>query len=76
MWPHRAHILTPLTSQTGAPKKDQTKQKYVWAEEMQSAFNRMKALMAMEVLCSIPNHNEPFHIYADTSDYQLGSYIM
>jgi hypothetical protein len=21
MWPHQAHILTPLTSQTGAPKK-------------------------------------------------------
>ncbi len=21
MWPHRAHILTPLTSQTGAPPK-------------------------------------------------------
>ncbi len=21
MWPHRAHILTPLTSQTGAPQK-------------------------------------------------------
>jgi hypothetical protein len=26
MWPHRAHILTPLTSQTGVPKKGQTQQ--------------------------------------------------
>ncbi len=24
MWPHRAHILMPLTSHTGAPKKGQT----------------------------------------------------
>jgi hypothetical protein len=32
MWPHRAHILTPLISQTGAPKKDQTQQKYVLME--------------------------------------------
>jgi hypothetical protein len=26
MWPHRAHILNPLTSQTGAPTKGQTQQ--------------------------------------------------
>ncbi len=61
MWPHRAHILMPLTSQTGAPKKGQTQQKYVWAVEMQTAFNQMKALMAMDVLCAYPNHNKPFH---------------
>jgi hypothetical protein len=27
MWPHRAHILTPLTSQTGASKKGHPQQK-------------------------------------------------
>jgi hypothetical protein len=39
MWPHRAHVLTPLTSQTGAPKKGQPQQKYVWTKEMQAAFD-------------------------------------
>jgi hypothetical protein len=39
MWPHQAHILTPLTSQTGAPKKGQPQQKYIWTEEMQPAFD-------------------------------------
>ncbi len=76
MWPHWAHILTPLTSQTGAPKKGQPHQKYGWMEEMQAAFDQMKALMAMDVLCTYPNHNKPFHIYTDASDYQLGSCIM
>jgi hypothetical protein len=76
MWPHRAHILTPLTSQTGAPKKGQTQQKYVWTEEMQAAFDQMKVLMAMDVLCAYPNHNKPFHIYTDASDYQLSLCIM
>ncbi len=57
MWPHQAHILTPSTLQTGAPKKGQAQQKYVWTEEMQAAFDQMKALMAMDVLCAYPNHN-------------------
>jgi hypothetical protein len=76
MWPHRAQILTPLMSQTGAPKKGQPQQKYVWTEEMQAAFNQMKALMAMDVLCAYSNHNKPFHIYTGASDYQLSLCIM
>ncbi len=76
MWPHQVHILTPLTLQTGAPKKGQPQQKYVWAEEMQAAFDQMKVLMAMDVLCAYPNHNKPFHIYTNASDYQLGLCIM
>jgi hypothetical protein len=69
MWHHRAHILTPLTSQTGVPKKGQTQQKHVWTEEMQTAFDQMKALMAMDVLCAYPNHNKLFHICTNASDY-------
>ena len=30
----------------------------------------------MDVLCAYPDHNKPFHIYTDSSDYQMGSVIM
>ncbi len=65
-----------LRSQTGARKKGQTQQKYCWMEEMQAAFDQMKVLMAMDILCTYPNYNKPFHIYTITSDYQLGLCIM
>ena len=73
MWPQRAHILAPLTAKTGTPKKGAKPIKFEWTEAMQKAFEQMKALMTHGVLCAYPNHNEPFDIFTDALDYQIGS---
>jgi hypothetical protein len=52
MWPHRPHILAPLTAKTGTPKKGEKSPPFQWKPKMQKAFDQMKALMAAEVLCA------------------------
>jgi len=55
MWPHRSHILTPLTNLTG-------KKKFRWDNEHQTAFDQMKAIIAEETLLRYPDHNLPFQM--------------
>jgi hypothetical protein len=76
IWPHRLHMLAPLTTKTSAPKKDEKPPPFQWTPEMQKAFDQIKALMAAGVLCAYPDHNKPFHIFTVASDYQLGACIM
>ncbi len=76
MWPHRSHILSPVTAKTVVPKKSVKNPPFKWTTEMQKAFEEMKALMAAEVLCAYPDHNKPLIIYTDASNYQLGACIM
>ena len=68
MWPRRSHILAPLTELTG-------KKTFVWMDECERAFKKMKALIAADTLLVFPDHNLPFDVETDASDYQLGSVI-
>ncbi|KAL7480341.1 hypothetical protein ACHAW6_006033 [Cyclotella cf. meneghiniana] len=47
-----------------------------WMPEMQIAFDKMRALMAAETLTAYPDHNKPFDVYTDASDYKLGACIV
>jgi transposase InsO family protein len=51
------------------------KGKVPWTPACQTAFDNMKALLAKEAFLAYPDHNKPFHIYADASDLQLGAAI-
>ena len=68
MWPHHSHIMAPLTSLTGY--------KFLWNDTCQKAFdNNIKSIIAQDILLTYLNHNLPFEIFTDMSDYQLGSVI-
>ena len=69
MWPRRAHLLAPLTSLTG-------KAPFVWLPAHQRSFDALQAMIIQDTQLAFPDHNKPFHIYTDSSDYQLGSVVM
>jgi hypothetical protein len=72
MWPSRAHILKPLTNQSGLKKRAPIK----WTDDMQQAFDKMRLLMAADALADYPNYNKWFDIYTNASDFQLGACII
>jgi RNase H-like domain found in reverse transcriptase len=47
-----------------------------WTDECEQSFKQIKAILAKEAFLQYPDHNKPFHIYADASDKQLGSVIL
>ena len=61
--------MTPIIDQTG-------KNTFIWSPEMETVFKQMKILLATDALSAYPDHNLPFEIYTDASDYQLGACIM
>jgi len=68
MYPTLSDLLTPLTALTGT-------RKFQWTPECTEAFKQMKALLVSETMLAYPNHNLPFDIETDASDYQLGAVI-
>jgi hypothetical protein len=58
MWPSCAHILKPLTNQSGLKKRALTK----WTDDMQQAFDKMRLLMAADALEAYPDHNKRFGV--------------
>ena len=69
MWLKQAHILSPLSDESG-------KKTFHWTDEMEKTFKKMKAIISADALMAYPNHNKPFHIYTDVSEYQMGAFII
>ena len=68
MWPYCSHILAPLTALVKSKK-------FQWGPEQQKAFDEMRFLMVTDCVLVFPDHNKPFMVESDASNYQLGAVI-
>jgi hypothetical protein len=69
MFQKRSHILAPPTHQVG-------QKTLKWTPECDIAFKAAKAMITKDAFLSYSYHNQPFHIYCDTSELQLGAAII
>jgi hypothetical protein len=69
MFPRRSHLLVPLTVQVG-------RRNLQWTPECDDAFKAIKVLLAQDAFIRYPNHNIPFHVYINASDYHLGAAVI
>ena len=74
MFLQRSHVLAPLTELIGNNKPKSTKVE--WTVPCRQAFETAKVLLVRAMLMQHPDHNKPFHIYTDASDYQLGAAVL
>jgi len=69
MWQRRSDLLAPLSALTSKTSP------WKWTEVEQKAFEAIKQMISKETLLTFPKFNEPFHVHADASKYQLGAVI-
>ena len=69
MWPRCAHYLTPLTDICS------TRKKIIWTNIQEVAFQNIEQLVSEDVMLHFPDHSQPFHIYTDVSNCQIGATI-
>jgi transposase InsO family protein len=70
MWRRRSHLTAPLSAL--ASKSTPWK----WGQVEQEAFEAIKKVISKEAMLTFPDFSKPFHVYTDSSDYQLGAVIV
>ena len=68
--PNFSSITEPLTQLL---RKDS---KFVWTEQCQSAFEKLKAMLQNAPVLSAPDFNRPFKLAVDASDVAAGAVLL
>ena len=69
--PNFARVAAPLTDLTKGGKAGVI----VFSDEQLQAFVTLKNLLCRSTVLSVADHNEPFHIQCDASEYAVGACV-
>ena len=73
-WPRRSHLIAPFTKLLQGLEGKKTP--IVWTDDLTKCFEEVKQVIASEALNVYPDHNKPFDVLTDSSDYQMGATIL
>jgi hypothetical protein len=68
--PNFATIVEPLT------KLLRKTQPWIWTQDRQDSFKRLKSLMAESPVLAYPDYSKPFVLYTDASDVGIGAVLL
>ena len=70
--------FVPGFSEVAAPLSDllKCKSKFVWSEQCQESFNKLKAVLSSYPILASPNFDKPFQLMVDASDVGVGSVLL
>ena len=78
LWEKRTDLCAPLTdlvAECGTTKKKRKAKPWRWEAEHAEAFEKIKQVIAREVILAYPDYSKKFVIYTDASTRQLGGVI-
>jgi hypothetical protein len=78
IWEKRTDLLAPLTdlvAECGTTKKKRKAKPWRWEAEHEDAFQKIKHIIARDVVLAYPDFSKEFLIYTDASKRQLGGVI-
>jgi hypothetical protein len=65
-----ADIVRPLSALL---RKDEA---WIWTPERDDAFNNIKKSLTQAPILALPNHEKPFHVVCDASDFAIGCALL
>ena len=68
--PNFSTVVSPLTNLLKG------KVKYIWSDECQQAFEKLKAILANEPVLAAPDFSKPFKMAIDASDVGVGAVLL
>jgi hypothetical protein len=69
LYPKQAETLALLTNLCGHKKA------FLWKEEQETAFQKIKEMLAQHTMLTYPQLDKPFVVYTDSSDRQIGGVV-
>lgn len=78
LWQRRTDLCAPLSdlvAECGTTKKKRKAQPWRWEAEHQEAFDKIKQVIARDVMLAYPDFTKKFVVYTDASTRQLGGVI-